>query len=93
MYCQPRWQIFIEPIFEADFQAGSYGSATGSRAPGPSGAGSGPAKTITMQSPWGELEMVGPVAQLSETKAYWELPPAPFGSHKPEWDFEGGDER
>lgn len=45
----------------------------------------GPAKTITMQSPWGELELVAPVVQYSETKAYWELPPAPFGSHKPEW--------
>jgi hypothetical protein len=45
----------------------------------------GPAKTVTMQSPWGELELVAPVVQYSETEAYWELPPAPFGSHKPEW--------
>jgi len=45
----------------------------------------GPAETVTMQSPWGELRMVAPVVQYSQTKAYWELPPAPFGSHKPEW--------
>jgi hypothetical protein len=45
----------------------------------------GPAKTLTMQSPWGELEVVAPVVQFSETNAYWELPPAPFGSHRPEW--------
>ena len=49
----------------------------------------GPAKTITMQSPWGEVVMVAPVVQYSETKAYWELPPAPFGAHKPEWAAKG----
>jgi len=45
----------------------------------------GPAHTVTMQTPWGETQMVAPVVQYSETKAHWELPPAPFGSHKPEW--------
>jgi hypothetical protein len=38
-----------------------------------------------MQGPWGEIDLLAPVIQYSETKAYWALPPAPFGSHKAEW--------
>jgi crotonobetainyl-CoA:carnitine CoA-transferase CaiB-like acyl-CoA transferase len=45
----------------------------------------GPARTVAMQGPWGEIDLLAPVIQYSETKAYWALPPAPFGSHKAEW--------
>jgi hypothetical protein len=33
----------------------------------------------------GPLKYVAPVAQMSKTRARWDLPPAPLGSHRPEW--------
>jgi crotonobetainyl-CoA:carnitine CoA-transferase CaiB-like acyl-CoA transferase len=40
---------------------------------------------IESSGPYGIIRHLRPMLQLSETPAYWELPPAPFGSHKAEW--------
>jgi crotonobetainyl-CoA:carnitine CoA-transferase CaiB-like acyl-CoA transferase len=37
------------------------------------------------KSPVGEIEHLKPVLGLSETPPYWERPPVPLGTHKPEW--------
>ena len=37
------------------------------------------------QSPFGQLEQLGPVAQFSATPAAWTLPPAPLGSSPAVW--------
>jgi hypothetical protein len=34
---------------------------------------------------FGRLDYMGPITRYSETKAYWELPPTPNGSARPEW--------
>ena len=39
----------------------------------------------TKQSEFGELTMVSPAAQLSETPAYWESPSCAPGAHPPAW--------
>lgn len=40
-------------------------------------------KKITMQT--GNFSHLKPVLRLSETPPYWERPPMPLGTHKPEW--------
>ena len=39
----------------------------------------------TRSSPFGMLEQLGPVAQMSVTPTYWSLPPSPLGSDAPTW--------
>ncbi|ARP83021.1 hypothetical protein CAL12_20840 [Bordetella genomosp. 8] len=39
----------------------------------------------TRTSAYGVLQQLPPVAQLSRTRAYWELPPAPNGAHPAAW--------
>ena len=36
-------------------------------------------------SPFGKVSFTKPAAQLSETPAYWSLPPSPFGTFEPRW--------
>jgi hypothetical protein len=36
-------------------------------------------------SVFGEIEHPAPVTRFSETKAFWEIPPQPWGASKPEW--------
>ena len=42
-------------------------------------------RILTMDSPFGELEYLAPVAQYAETPAYWDKPPVPLGASRPEW--------
>jgi len=44
-----------------------------------------PSDFIDVASPFGQLRVPGPIAQLSETKAGWDLPPQPFGASAPVW--------
>lgn len=45
-----------------------------------------PAPSVaTMDSPFGELEYLPPLARYSETKAYWNRPPLPLGACLPVW--------
>ena len=39
-------------------------------------------ETIT---PLGKLRHLAPIAQMSETRAYWARPPVPLGTHAPQW--------
>jgi hypothetical protein len=43
------------------------------------------ARILTMDSPFGELTYLAPVAQFSETAAYWDKPPVPLGASRAEW--------
>ncbi|HYK63709.1 MAG TPA: CoA transferase, partial [Patescibacteria group bacterium] len=40
---------------------------------------------IEMNSAWGKLTRLGPIARMSETPPRWDLPPAPLGSDPPVW--------
>ena len=40
---------------------------------------------IETKSPVGLVRHLKPILQLSETAPYWERPPVPLGTHKPEW--------
>jgi crotonobetainyl-CoA:carnitine CoA-transferase CaiB-like acyl-CoA transferase len=40
---------------------------------------------IEMDSAWGPLTRLGPIARMSETPPRWALPPAPLGSDPPSW--------
>jgi len=40
---------------------------------------------IEMDSAWGRLARLGPIARMSVTPPRWDLPPAPLGSHPPRW--------
>jgi crotonobetainyl-CoA:carnitine CoA-transferase CaiB-like acyl-CoA transferase len=40
---------------------------------------------IEMDTAWGRLQRLGPIARMSETPPRWELPPAPLGTHAPQW--------
>jgi crotonobetainyl-CoA:carnitine CoA-transferase CaiB-like acyl-CoA transferase len=40
---------------------------------------------IEMDSAWGKLSRLGPIARMSETPPRWDLPPAPLGSHAATW--------
>ncbi len=40
---------------------------------------------LRMQSPFGELDYVAPIAQFSETTAYWDRPPQPAGASPAKW--------
>ena len=40
---------------------------------------------IEMDSAWGPLTRLGPIARMSETPPRWDLPPAPLGSDPPAW--------
>jgi crotonobetainyl-CoA:carnitine CoA-transferase CaiB-like acyl-CoA transferase len=40
---------------------------------------------IETKSPVGVVRHLKPIVQLSETMPYWERPPVPLGTHKPEW--------
>jgi len=41
---------------------------------------------IEMQSAWGPIRRLGPIARMSETPPHWTLPPAPLGSHPAHWE-------
>ena len=41
---------------------------------------------IEMESAWGPIRRLGPIARMSETPPRWSLPPAPLGSHPASWD-------
>ncbi len=47
-------------------------------------AGSAP-RILRMESPFGDLQYLAPVAQYSETAAYWDKPPVPLGASRAEW--------
>lgn len=54
--------------------------------PGISGNAGGVTPSIlTMDSPFGELQYLAPVAQYGETRAYWDTPPVPLGASRAEW--------
>ena len=40
---------------------------------------------IEMQTAWGELKRLGPIARMSATPPRWDLPPAKLGSHPAAW--------
>jgi CoA-transferase family III len=40
---------------------------------------------IEMNTAWGLLTRLGPIARMSETPPRWDLPPAPLGSDPPAW--------
>ena len=40
---------------------------------------------IEMNTAWGPLTRLGPIARMSETPPQWDLPPAPLGSDPPTW--------
>ena len=40
---------------------------------------------IETDTVWGRLGRLGPIAQMSETPPRWDLPPAPLGTHPPQW--------
>ena len=40
---------------------------------------------VEMDTAWGRLGRLGPIARMSETPPCWDLPAAPLGSHLPEW--------
>ena len=40
---------------------------------------------IEMDSAWGPLTRLGPIARMSETPPRWDRPPAPLGSDPPAW--------
>ena len=40
---------------------------------------------ITMDSAWGVLHRLGPIARMSVTPPRWDLPPARLGSHPAAW--------
>jgi crotonobetainyl-CoA:carnitine CoA-transferase CaiB-like acyl-CoA transferase len=42
---------------------------------------------IEMDTAWGPLTRLGPIARMSETPPRWDLPPAPLGSDPPAWCF------
>ena len=42
-------------------------------------------RILRMDSPFGELEYLGPVAQYAETPAFWDKPPVPLGASRAEW--------
>lgn len=44
-----------------------------------------PSDLIEMESSFGTLTIPAPVTQYSETKAYWDKPPQPFGASRPHW--------
>ena len=44
-----------------------------------------PPRLLSMDSPFGELQYLAPVAQFSETPAYWATPPVPLGASRAEW--------
>ena len=40
---------------------------------------------IEMDTAWGRLGRLGPIARMSATPPRWSLPPVPLGTHAPEW--------
>ena len=40
---------------------------------------------MTSDTPYGEMQHLGPILQLSETPPRWDLPTSPLGSHEPSW--------
>jgi hypothetical protein len=40
---------------------------------------------IEMNTAWGPLTRLGPIARMSETPPRWDLPPVPLGSDPPVW--------
>jgi crotonobetainyl-CoA:carnitine CoA-transferase CaiB-like acyl-CoA transferase len=41
---------------------------------------------IEMDTAWGRLGRLGPIARMSETPPRWALPPVPPGAHPPRWE-------
>ena len=50
-----------------------------------SGFGDVDALRMETETAWGRLTHLAPAEHLSKTPARWALPPAPLGSHAPEW--------
>ncbi len=46
---------------------------------------------ITMETDWGVLKRIGPIARMSATPPHWTLPPAPLGSHPARWQDRPGE--
>lgn len=44
-----------------------------------------PPRILRMDSPFGELDYLAPVAQYSQTPAFWDKPPVPLGASRAEW--------
>lgn len=44
-----------------------------------------PSDLLSMESVFGTLTIPAPITQYSETAAYWDRPPQPFGAAKPHW--------
>lgn len=44
-----------------------------------------PSDLLAMESVFGTLTIPAPITQYSETAAYWDRPPQPFGSSRPRW--------
>ncbi len=40
---------------------------------------------VAMESPFGDLDLVRPPAEMSLTPARWDRPPVPLGTHPPCW--------
>ncbi|HUI26215.1 MAG TPA: CoA transferase, partial [Candidatus Kryptonia bacterium] len=40
---------------------------------------------IEMDTAWGRLSRLGPIARMSETPPRWDLPPVPLGTHSARW--------
>ena len=59
----------------------------GLRAPdaGPQAGAGRAARVLHMDSPFGDLQYLAPVAQYAETAAYWDKPPVPLGASRAEW--------
>lgn len=44
-----------------------------------------PSDMIEVASPFGQLRVPAPIAHLSQTRAWWDKPPQPFGASLPVW--------
>jgi crotonobetainyl-CoA:carnitine CoA-transferase CaiB-like acyl-CoA transferase len=40
---------------------------------------------VDMDTAWGRLARLGPIARMSETPTRWDLPPVPLGTHAAQW--------
>ena len=43
---------------------------------------------IEMETAWGRLSRLGPITRMSETPPRWDVPPAPLGTHAPQWAYD-----
>ncbi len=40
---------------------------------------------VTSETPYGQMQHLGPILRLSETQPRWDLPTSPLGTHDPVW--------